>query len=445
MFARLRGDRHLLGDGHHPAPQRGRHGQGDRQPRVPPGQHRQARRRPVPGARPLQRAGRPHDGHLGAGARPLPRRAARRVRLRAAPRARLRHRRRGQGAARRRRQGLLRAWAATSSPPSPTPTVTEEAMRRRRAHRPRLHQAQPLPRRPRPRGADPARARPQREGPHRRPRAAGHRRGLDVRGPRLAGSARAGLAAPALRGRHRLLAGAGHARRPTTSCRGRRCAPTTPRSGAGSPASCRAARRTTRRSTSPAASCCRTRRATPAPSRPTSGEAIFTRQPDRGAPGARGPAAAPDDALARPVQHHDLRPRRPLPRRSRAAAAWSSCTPTTSPPSASPTGDLVDLVSEWEDGSSGRRRRSAWSPTTSRAAARRRTTPRPTRWSPLDSHGRGQQPPGVQVGRSSASSRRRQGAGGRPASTAAARRTRPRPPAGSDSQTSPASREQLAG
>ena len=31
------------------------------------GQHRQARRRAVPGARPLQRAGRPHDGHLGAG------------------------------------------------------------------------------------------------------------------------------------------------------------------------------------------------------------------------------------------------------------------------------------------------------------------------------------------------------------------------------------------
>ena len=67
---------HLLGDGAHPAPQRGRDDQGDRQRRVPPGQHRQAGRRPVPGARPLQRAGRPHHGHLGAGAKPaLPRRA----------------------------------------------------------------------------------------------------------------------------------------------------------------------------------------------------------------------------------------------------------------------------------------------------------------------------------------------------------------------------------
>ena len=33
------------------------------------GQHRQARRRALPGARPLQRPGRPHDGHLGAGRR----------------------------------------------------------------------------------------------------------------------------------------------------------------------------------------------------------------------------------------------------------------------------------------------------------------------------------------------------------------------------------------
>ncbi len=66
MIADVGEDRLLLGDGHHPAPQRRRHGQGDRQPRVPPGQHRAAGRRPVPGARPLQRAGRPHHGHLGA-------------------------------------------------------------------------------------------------------------------------------------------------------------------------------------------------------------------------------------------------------------------------------------------------------------------------------------------------------------------------------------------
>ena len=37
-------------------------------------------------------------------------------------------------------------------------------------------------------------------------------------------------------------------------------------------------------------------------------------QSDRRAARPRGPAAAADAALARPVQHHDLRPRRPLPR-----------------------------------------------------------------------------------------------------------------------------------
>ena len=106
--ASSRGDRALLGDGHHPAPQRRRHDQGVRQRRAAAGQHRQARCRAVPGARPLQRAGRPHHGHLGEGARPLPRRAARRVRLRAAARARSRHRRRDPGAARRQGQGVRR-------------------------------------------------------------------------------------------------------------------------------------------------------------------------------------------------------------------------------------------------------------------------------------------------------------------------------------------------
>ena len=44
------------------------------------------------------------------------------------------------------------------------------------------------------------------------------------------------------------------------------------------------------------------------------GKAMFTDQPDRRAARPGGPAAAADAALARPVQHHDLRPRRPLPR-----------------------------------------------------------------------------------------------------------------------------------
>ena len=97
----LRGDHHLLGDGDHPAPQRRRDGQGDRQRRPAPGQHRQAGRRAVPGPRPLQRAGRPHDGHLGEAAGALPGLAARHLRLRAAARARPRHRGRDPGPARR--------------------------------------------------------------------------------------------------------------------------------------------------------------------------------------------------------------------------------------------------------------------------------------------------------------------------------------------------------
>ena len=121
--------RHLLGDGHHPAPQRRRHDQGDRERRPAPGQHRQARRRRVPGARPLQRPGRPHDGHLGARARPLPRPDPRRVRLRAAARARARHRRLDPGAARRQGPRLLRRWAATSSGAAPDTEATEAAMR----------------------------------------------------------------------------------------------------------------------------------------------------------------------------------------------------------------------------------------------------------------------------------------------------------------------------
>ena len=111
---------HLLGDGDHPAPQRRRDDQGDHQRRAAPGQHRQARRRPVPGARPLQRAGRPHDGHLGEAAGPLRRAAEAGVRLRPADRARARrgqHRARDEGGA---AAGPRSASAATSPRPPPT-------------------------------------------------------------------------------------------------------------------------------------------------------------------------------------------------------------------------------------------------------------------------------------------------------------------------------------
>ena len=51
LFAASRAHRHLLGDGHHPAPQRRRDDQGDHQRRAAPGQHRQAR---APGLCPVR-------------------------------------------------------------------------------------------------------------------------------------------------------------------------------------------------------------------------------------------------------------------------------------------------------------------------------------------------------------------------------------------------------
>ena len=91
--AGLRRHRVLLGDGSDPAPQRGGHHQGGHQPGAGAGQHRQARRRPVPGPWPLQCAGRPHHGHLGTPARALPGRPAEGVRLRPAAGERAGHRR----------------------------------------------------------------------------------------------------------------------------------------------------------------------------------------------------------------------------------------------------------------------------------------------------------------------------------------------------------------
>ena len=91
--ARLRRHRVLLGDGSDPAPQCGGHHQRGLQSGVRAGQHRQARRRAVPGPRPLQRAGRPHDGHLGARTGALPGCAAEGIRVRPAAAARPGHRR----------------------------------------------------------------------------------------------------------------------------------------------------------------------------------------------------------------------------------------------------------------------------------------------------------------------------------------------------------------
>ena len=107
--ARLRRHRLLLGHGSHPAPERRGHHQGDRQPRLRAGQHRQAGRRTAARTRALQRAGRPDHGDLGAAAGALPRRPPGGVRLRPAAGARLRHRRRHPGHAGRPRPRLHRA------------------------------------------------------------------------------------------------------------------------------------------------------------------------------------------------------------------------------------------------------------------------------------------------------------------------------------------------
>ena len=75
---------------------------------------------------------------------------------------------------------------------------------------------------------------------------------------------------------------------------------------------------------------------------------------------------------------------------SRTAVGWSSCNPRTSPSSALADGDDGRPALRVD-----RRRRparatsSAWWPTPSRAAARRRTSRRPTRWSPLDHQAEG--------------------------------------------------------
>ena len=112
------------------------------------------------------------------------------------------------------------------------------------------------------------------------------------------------------------------------------------------------------------------------------GKARVHRQPARSARGAAGPAAAADAAQPRPVQHHDLRPRRPLPRHPRRPAG--GVRQRGRPRRARlADGDLVDLVSEWTDGVD---RRADGVPVVGvprrRGAAPRPTSRRPTSWSP---------------------------------------------------------------
>ena len=136
----------LLGDGPDPAPQRGRHHQGDRQPRLLlQGNIGKPGAGPVPGPRPLQRAGRPHHGHLGAAAGRLPGRAAATSSASSRPASTAYDVVDSiQRAARRRGAGLLRAGRQLRRGHAGHRRVTEAALRKARPDRARLDQAQPL-------------------------------------------------------------------------------------------------------------------------------------------------------------------------------------------------------------------------------------------------------------------------------------------------------------
>ena len=139
----------VLGDGPHAAPQRGRDDPRDREPPAAARQHRPPGRRALPGARPLQRAGRPHDGHLRAARR---RRSStrsgassassRRARRATTPSTRIRAMRDGRAS---RSSSALGGNFARA--PRRTRDGTEAALRALPADRARLDQAQPLARR----------------------------------------------------------------------------------------------------------------------------------------------------------------------------------------------------------------------------------------------------------------------------------------------------------
>ena len=308
---RVRADHRLLGDGADAAPQRRRDHPRDRQ--LPPAarQHRPSRRGALSRARPQQRAGRPHDGDLGAADRGLPRPARRRVRLRAAARARVRRREEHPGDARRagaRVHGARRQL--------PARRAGHERDRRRTpaaaADGARLDEAEPLAPRDRRPGADPAGARAERA---RRPglgRAGRLGGGLDEPRARLARAARAGVGGRCAR-RWRSSAGSRAARstarrrsRGTTSSPTTRAIRKQDRRGRAGLRALRGAARGRLRAAAPAA-----RRAqVPDRDRPRAAVGEQARaDPDRA-----GTAAAPVDALARPVQHDDLRAERPLSR-----------------------------------------------------------------------------------------------------------------------------------
>ena len=305
----------LLGDGPHPAPARGGDHPRDRQPAAAARHHRQARRRAC-----ARCAGTPTCRATArwASGRRCPRRSSPRSTTRfgiASPRE---HGYDTVDAIRAMRDGEAKVFVGMGGnfvSRDPRHRRHRGGAARLRADRAGLDQAQPQPPRHGAHGADPADAGPHRPRHPGRRQTAGHRRGLDVDGAPVARQpAPAERRSCAARSRSsaswpaRVL-GADHPVpwetfdddydriRDAIAARGARLRRLQPPGAR-----------------SPTASSCRTRRATranspPPPARPTSRV-----EPARMGAGAAGPAGAADAAQPRPVQHHHLRPRRPLPR-----------------------------------------------------------------------------------------------------------------------------------
>ena len=442
MFRDSARDHHLLGDGPHPAPQRGRHDPGDRQRALLQGNIGKPGAGPVPGARPLQRAGRPHHGDLGAAQAGVPRRAA------ATSSASSRRASTASTPSRRSRRCATAGprsssrWAATSSRPSPTPTsprtrcasadlTVHVSTKLNRSHVVHgrtaliLPGARAAPRRTAPAAASsgsPSRTRCRRCTPRR----GRSRRRRPTCGPRSTSSARSPR--PRSATRH----GIPWARLPR---------PTTARSGGGSRASCRV--RGVRREGRPAR---RLRAAAPAAglarrSRP--------RRARRSSRSARSTCSRCPEGrlLLQTLRSHDqfnttiygLDDRYRGIKNGRRVVFVH---PDDIAHLGFADGDHVDLVSEWHDGSErAADRRSGSSPTTSRAGAPRPTTRRPTRWSRSTPRPRAATP--RPRSRSWSASRSRAAADGviKPGSGAETghKRRRTRPPVMSARQTASAS------
>ncbi|GJE73377.1 hypothetical protein CHKEEEPN_4942 [Methylorubrum podarium] len=195
------GDRDL-GDGRDPAPPLGGDDPRDRQPPVPARPYRPARRGPVPGARPFQRAGRPHGrNQREAAARPA-RSARPGIRSDDAAPARPQRARRHRRDARRLVEGLHRARGQLRARHAGH-AAGREGARGVRTHRPHRDEAQPLAPRAGPGRLPAALPRPHGDRPQQPGQGADRdRRGFDEHGPWLGRHQQARLATSALGDRH---------------------------------------------------------------------------------------------------------------------------------------------------------------------------------------------------------------------------------------------------